>query len=543
MNPRPLLHIEGLRIQSADKVLIPNLNLELNKQEVVALVGESGSGKSLTALSIMGLLPPQLNWQANCFNFEQQALDSLSSKDWQKIRGNRMGMIFQNPQSSLNPGQRCGKQLLEVLQQHQPALDTSYETHINNTLQEVQLEDTPRILNAYPHQLSGGQKQRLMIAMALLCKPKLLIADEPTTALDVTVQKQILGLLKQLQQKYGMSLLFISHDLNVVRQLADRIVVMHQGQIVEEQAAPSLFESPKDPYTQGLLNARPQTSGRMKRLPTVQDFIKGHPLAPFEKIEERQKKHESMYQKTPVLAIDQISKTYKKKGSFWQKYESFKALEPISFNLFPGETLGIVGESGSGKTTLARCLVQLEKATSGHVNYSGNLQEIQYIFQDPYAALHPLKSIDATLMEVLKSRDSQSPREQLRFKVQELLLSVGLDKELHQRWPHQLSGGQRQRAVIARALAMEPKVLICDEAVAALDVSIQAKVLNLLNDLKDSYQLSYVFISHDMHVVRYMSDRILVLEQGCLRELEEADLLYDKPKHPYTQKLIAAIPS
>ena len=543
MNPRPLLHIEGLRIQSADKVLIPNLNLELNKQEVVALVGESGSGKSLTALSIMGLLPPQLNWQANCFNFEQQALDSLSSKDWQKIRGNRMGMIFQNPQSSLNPGQRCGKQLLEVLQQHQPALDTSYETHINNTLQEVQLEDTPRILNAYPHQLSGGQKQRLMIAMALLCKPKLLIADEPTTALDVTVQKQILGLLKQLQQKYGMSLLFISHDLNVVRQLADRIVVMHQGQIVEEQAAPSLFESPKDPYTQGLLNARPQTSGRMKRLPTVQDFIKGHPLAPFEKIEERQKKHESMYQKTPVLAIDQISKTYKKKGSFWQKSESFKALEPISFNLFPGETLGIVGESGSGKTTLARCLVQLEKATSGHVNYSGNLQEIQYIFQDPYAALHPLKSIDATLMEVLKSRDSQSPREQLRFKVQELLLSVGLDKELHQRWPHQLSGGQRQRAVIARALAMEPKVLICDEAVAALDVSIQAQVLNLLNDLKDSYQLSYVFISHDMHVVRYMSDRILVLEQGCLRELEEADLLYDKPKHPYTQKLIAAIPS
>ena len=543
MNPRPLLHIEGLRIQSADKVLIPNLNLELNKQEVVALVGESGSGKSLTALSIMGLLPPQLNWQANCFNFEQQALDSLGSKDWQKIRGNRMGMIFQNPQSSLNPGQRCGKQLLEVLQQHQPALDTSYETHINNTLQEVQLEDTPRILNAYPHQLSGGQKQRLMIAMALLCKPKLLIADEPTTALDVTVQKQILGLLKQLQQKYGMSLLFISHDLNVVRQLADRIVVMHQGQIVEEQAAPSLFESPKDPYTQGLLNARPQTSERMKRLPTVQDFIKGHPLAPFEKIEERQKKHESMYQKTPVLAIDQISKTYKKKGSFWQKYESFKALEPISFNLFPGETLGIVGESGSGKTTLARCLVQLEKATSGHVNYSGNLQEIQYIFQDPYAALHPLKSIDATLMEVLKSRDSQSPREQLRFKVQELLLSVGLDKELHQRWPHQLSGGQRQRAVIARALAMEPKVLICDEAVAALDVSIQAKVLNLLNDLKDSYQLSYVFISHDMHVVRYMSDRILVLEQGCLRELEEADLLYDKPKHPYTQKLIAAIPS
>lgn len=543
MNPRPLLHIEGLRIQSADKVLIPNLNLELNKQEVVALVGESGSGKSLTALSIMGLLPPQLNWQANCFNFEQQALDSLSSKDWQKIRGNRMGMIFQNPQSSLNPGQRCGKQLLEVLQQHQPALDTSYETHINNTLQEVQLEDTPRILNAYPHQLSGGQKQRLMIAMALLCKPKLLIADEPTTALDVTVQKQILGLLKQLQQKYGMSLLFISHDLNVVRQLADRIVVMHQGQIVEEQAAPSLFESPKDPYTQGLLNARPQTSGRMKRLPTVQDFIKGHPLAPFEKIEERQKKHESMYQKTPVLAIDQISKTYKKKGSFWQKSESFKALEPISFNLFPGETLGIVGESGSGKTTLARCLVQLEKATSGHVNYSGNLQEIQYIFQDPYAALHPLKRIDATLMEVLKSRDSQSPQEQLRFKVQELLLSVGLDKELHHRWPHQLSGGQRQRAVIARALAMEPKVLICDEAVAALDVSIQAKVLNLLNDLKDSYQLSYVFISHDMHVVRYMSDRILVLEQGCLRELEEADLLYDKPKHPYTQKLIAAIPS
>ncbi len=543
MNPRPLLHIEGLRIQSADKVLIPNLNLELNKQEVVALVGESGSGKSLTALSIMGLLPPQLNWQANCFNFEQQALDSLSSKDWQKIRGNRMGMIFQNPQSSLNPAQRCGKQLLEVLQQHQPALDTSYETHINNTLQEVQLEDTPRILNAYPHQLSGGQKQRLMIAMALLCKPKLLIADEPTTALDVTVQKQILGLLKQLQQKYGMSLLFISHDLNVVRQLADRIVVMHQGQIVEEQAAPSLFESPKDPYTQGLLNARPQTSGRMKRLPTVQDFIKGHPLAPFEKIEERQKKHESMYQKTPVLAIDQISKTYKKKGSFWQKSESFKALEPISFNLFPGETLGIVGESGSGKTTLARCLVQLEKATSGHVNYSGNLQEIQYIFQDPYAALHPLKRIDATLMEVLKSRDLQSPREQLPSKVQELLLSVGLDKELHQRWPHQLSGGQRQRAVIARALAMEPKVLICDEAVAALDVSIQAQVLNLLNDLKDSYQLSYVFISHDMHVVRYMSDRILVLEHGYLRELEEADLLYDNPKHPYTQKLIAAIPS
>ncbi|MGC6479161.1 MAG: dipeptide ABC transporter ATP-binding protein [Flavobacteriaceae bacterium] len=542
MSQNPLLHLEGLCIRSSEKELIQPLDLHIDQQEVVALVGESGSGKSLTALSLMGLLPPQLSWEASALNFGGASLLNLDAKAWQRIRGNRIGMIFQNPQSSLNPALRCGKQLLEVLQQHQPQIEGSHEEHLQQTLLDVQLADTDRILKAYPHQLSGGQKQRLMIAMALLCQPKLLIADEPTTALDVTVQQQILALLKTLQQKYAMSLLFISHDLNVVKQLADRIMVLQQGEVVEQGATASLFNSPKHPYTKGLLNARPPVKGRLKRLFTVQDFIEQQAEGIFETKEERQKRLQQCYRQSPILGVEQLSKTYIKQRFFKKSDSGFQALKPISFNLFPGEILGIVGESGSGKTTLARCLIGLEESSTGHIHYTGEATEIQYVFQDPYAALHPLKRIRSTIIEVLKQKHPKKTKEEYVRMASDLLNDVGLPGHLHHRWPHQLSGGQRQRAVIARALAMEPKILICDEAVAALDVSIQAQVLNLLNDLKDQYQLSYLFISHDLHVVRYMSDRILVLEKGELRELEEADRLYENPQHPYTQKLISAIP-
>lgn len=537
-----LIDVKGLCLSSSNKELISSLDLQIGVQKVVALVGESGSGKSLTALSLMGLLPASIQKTAARFVFGRNSLSDLNAKSWQKIRGNQMGMIFQNPQSCLNPAMRCGKQLMEVLQQHKPQLENSFEDHIRATLKEVQLTDTSRILQAYPHQLSGGQKQRLMIAMALLCRPQLLIADEPTTALDVTVQQQILVLLKQLQKKYQMSLLFISHDLNLVRHIADRILVLYRGKVVEHNTTHELFQNPKHPYTKGLLHARPQASGRLKRLPTVQDYLENRKPAKLQSPKERKQHHLKLYQQNPILQVNALSKTYQKKNGFWRKATHFEALKALSFNLYPGETLGIVGESGSGKTTLARCLIQLESLSTGSFHYAGEDTEIQYIFQDPNAALHPLKRIGSSLVEVLKLQHPESKFQKLNEKAKELLLAVGLQKNYFTRWPHQLSGGQRQRVVIARALARNPRLLICDEAVAALDVSIQAQVLNLLNDLKEKYQLSFLFISHDMHVVRYMSDRILVLENGHLRELQEADMLYENPQHPYTKKLLDAIP-
>lgn len=549
----PLVEVKNLSLNIGDTAILKKISFTIGTQEIVSIVGESGSGKSITALTLIGLHPKNALINAQQLKFDGENINGLSSKKWSNIRGKSIGMVFQEPQSSLNPSMKCGKQLQEVLQQHTLLNAIDQKKTIYEVLKEVQLTDASRILSSYPHQLSGGQKQRIMIAMALLCKPKLLIADEPTTALDVTVQKEIIQLLKNLQKKYAMSILFISHDLTLVRQLADKVWVMYQGEIVEEGNTETLFNKPKHPYTQGLLFARPKTNVRLDRLPTLEDYAKGTFKAiPISKIA-RQKQHKILYKKTPLLEVKGFEKTYIKRNWLGNNGK-FKALHSLDFSLYPGETLGLVGESGCGKSTLAKALIYLDPPSQGSVSYKGKpiiqtttslrklRKEIQFIFQDPYAALHPLKTIGSAIEEVLYVHGIAVSSKAQKERCQQLLYQVNLAPSFYNRYPHELSGGQRQRAVIARALATEPKLLICDESVAALDISVQAQILNLLNDLKKELGLSYLFISHDLAVVKYMSDRVMVMENGCLLELQEADALYATPKHPYTQKLIDAIP-
>ena len=468
-------------------------------------------------------------------------------------RGNTLGIVFQEPQSSLNPSIRCGKQLFEVLQIHRQLKIKQKEELVKQCLRDVQLNDYKRILKSYPHELSGGQKQRVMIAMALLCNPKLLIADEPTTALDVTVQKEIMELLKSLQKKYEMSILFISHNLAIVKQLADRVLVMHEGRIVESENSNVLFQNPKHNYTKSLMFARPEIGIRLERLPTIKDYSNSMFKPKKTSLSKRLEKHNKLYAQKPLIEIKDFEKNYFNNNWFRGK-SSLKALHQTSFSLYQGETLGLVGESGCGKSTLAKTLVYLDPATSGEFFWQGVKvafnnknhidqlrKDVQLIFQDPYSALHPYKTVGRALEEVLFVHSSKSNIDYSQ-RVIEVLSKVGLDSEYRNRYPHELSGGQCQRVVIARAIAVEPKVLICDESVAALDISVQAQVLNLLNDLKRDLGLSYIFISHDLAVVKYMSDRIMVMQNGSLVELQEADKLYKNPKNAYTKKLIDAIP-
>ena len=550
---KSLVVVQNASLSIGNLSILKGLSFTIEQQELVAIVGESGSGKSMTALMLMGLQPKKATLEAELLTFESRDLKTLTPSDWQKRRGNSLGMVFQEPQSSLNPTQRCGKQLLEVLKIHRNISSKEGTVQVTKALEEVQLHDTKRILKSYPHELSGGQKQRIMIAMALLCKPKLLIADEPTTALDVTVQKEIIELLKSLQKKYKMSVLFISHDLALVKQLADRVLVMYQGSIVESGTSTSLFKNPKHPYTKGLLFARPEVGVRLESLPTLKDYQSGTFSPKIVSYSKRQERQDKIYATSPLLEVKELEKSYVTKGG-WGKSSHFQAVKPISFSLYPGETLGLVGESGCGKSTLAKTLVCLDPLTAGALYWQGEKidpknkaqvgqlrKDVQFIFQDPYAALHPYKNIITSLEEVLLVHDSKN-NNTIRERALELLAQVGLDSEFAHRYPHELSGGQRQRVVIARALAVGPKVLLCDESVAALDISVQAQVLNLLNDLKNALGLSYLFISHDLAVVKYMSDRVMVMQDGELVELQEADALYQNPKNKYTKKLIEAIP-
>ncbi len=551
-NETLLLDVKDLTLQIDGQRLLSDISVHLSQNEILALVGESGSGKSLLALSLLGLQPKKAILTANRLLFEQQPLLSLDTKQWQKLRGNNISMIFQEPQSSLNPSIRCGAQLLEVLQQHTSLSKKAQKAKITEALLEVQLSAPERIFNSYPHEISGGQKQRVMIAMALLCRPQLLIADEPTTALDVTVQKDIIELLKRLQKKRNMSVLFISHDLALVKKLADRVMVMYQGKIIEENTSLGLFTQPIAPYTKGLLFARPSTKKRLFPLPTLKDYQEGSFETHSQSSEERTNKHNKIYNQPPLLEIKGIEKVYQKRSGFFRKVVFFQAVAPLSFSLYPKETLGLVGESGCGKSTLARAIIQLDPPSDGKVFFRGAevnpsdkkmmhyiRQKIQFVFQDPYASLHPLKSIGNAIQEVLEYYS----KENSHTRTIELLEQVGLPSSFYSRFPHELSGGQRQRVVIARALATDPEVLICDESVAALDISVQAQVLNLLNHLKEVLGLSYLFISHDLAVVKYMSDRVMVMQEGKLVELQEADALYLKPQNSYTKKLIAAIPN
>lgn len=550
---QPLVDLQAIDLAIGGQPILRQVSLKVYPKEIVAMVGESGSGKSITALSLLGLLPKNTQLQAAKMDFDGKDLRRCTPKDWQQLRGRSIGMIFQEPQSSLNPSMRCGTQLLEVLQHHQSLSKATQIAAVYAALKEVQLEQVERIFKSYPHELSGGQKQRIMIAMALLCKPQLLIADEPTTALDVTVQKEIIALLQQLQKRHGMSILFISHDLALVGQLADRVVVLYQGQVVEENTAVELFEHPQHPYTKGLLFARPSAKVRWKTLPTFEDYHKGAYRPEIVSTKMREKKQQVLYQQTPLLTVKGLVKHYDRKRLL-RPLQRFTAIEQMDFSLYPGETLGLVGESGCGKSTLAKALIFLDPPSLGEIRYLGKRihnpttnelkqlrRDIQFIFQDPFAALHPLKSIGNAIVEVLEVHRIKKNYEQLDY-AHQLLEQVGLSGDFFERYPHELSGGQRQRVVIARALATAPKILICDESVAALDISVQAQVLNLLNRLKKELGLSYLFISHDLSVVKYMSDRVMVMERGKLVELQEADALYAHPKHPYTQKLIDAIP-
>lgn len=554
---KPLLSVEKLSLALSGKTILHDISFNLNSNEILAVVGESGSGKSVTAQAIMGLLPPKKTQvKKGSIQFDGKNLLTQTSSDWQQLRGKEIGMIFQEPQSSLNPSMRCGKQVAEMGRQHFfPSLPKKeLKEKVLSAFEEVQLPDPERVFNAYPHQLSGGQKQRVMIAMALLCQPKLLIADEPTTALDILVQQDIIQLIKHLQKQNNMSVLFISHDLSLVANLADTIAVMQEGKLVEIGETKEIFASPKHPYTQGLLGARPATSQRVKWLPTLADFNKNtyHPQPIL--TEERSLIHKDIYAQTPILSVKGVVKNYTATGGLFGKAKETTALKNISFDLFPGETLGLVGASGCGKSTLAKALVFLDPPSAGDIYWEGKRidpsnkkqinqlrKDVQFIFQDPYAALHPLKQLGTAIEEVLLVHTNLRQHEREK-RCLELLVQVGLSADFVSRYPHELSGGQRQRVVIARALAVEPKVLLCDESVAALDISVQAQVLNLLNELKDKLQLSYLFISHDLAVVKHMADKIIVMHEGIIVEENEADALYQAPQTNFSKKLLEAIP-
>ena len=551
-----LLSIDHLSLSIGGNPILTDINLRVEPNEIVALVGESGSGKSVTAQAIMGLLPKkQTKINKGQITFNDQNLLELSSTEWEQLRGNELGMIFQEPQSSLNPSMRCGEQIEEVGKQHlfKNLSNKALKEKVLTALAKVQLPHPERIYSAYPHQLSGGQKQRIMIAMALFCSPKLLIADEPTTALDVLVQKDIIELIKSLQDQHQMSVLFISHDLSLVANLADRIAVMQAGKIVEYAKTEQLFKHPQHPYTKGLLNARPPKNHRLSVLPTLKDFSQGNFLPQIVDKKERAQKHKKLYKQAPLLRVKQLEKSYLNPSIIGKKQAPTVALKDISFDLYPGETLGLVGASGCGKSTLAKALVFLDPANCGEVFWKGELikkekpqqikqlrKDIQFIFQDPYAALHPLKKIATAIDEVLTVHTGLTPLERSE-RITALLIQVGLSAEFRERYPHQLSGGQRQRVVIARALAVEPKVLLCDESVAALDISVQAQVLNLLNHLKKELKLSYLFVSHDLKVVKHMADRIIVMHQGCIVEENEADTLYHNPQTAFSKALLDAV--
>ncbi|MGB2152883.1 MAG: dipeptide ABC transporter ATP-binding protein [Flavobacteriaceae bacterium] len=557
LNSKNIIEVSDLSLSIADKAILKNISFNIASNEIVAMVGESGSGKSLTALSLLGLLPiAKTLINSGSIQFEKTELLNFSETQWQKIRGNEISMVFQEPQSSLNPTMRCGVQVNEIIQQHfkNSLSKEKRKQKVLEAFERVKLPSPERIYDAYPHEISGGQKQRVMIAMALINKPKLLIADEPTTALDVLVQKEIIDLLKELQKQTQMSVLFISHDLSLVSQLADKIIVLYEGRIVESGTPQEIFKRPKDNYTKALIHARPSPNQRLKKLPTIENY--STPLVKNEFIDpkERRERLEKLYAQKPLFSVRNLSKTYMSKSSLFGKTETLLAVKDVSFDLYPGETLGLVGASGCGKSTLGKALVFLDKPTAGNIDYEGTSlnklipqkirslrTNIQFIFQDPYAALNPQKKIGDAILEPIIAHKILKKNFQ-KDRVIDLLKQVGLDSNFYDRYPHELSGGQRQRAVIARALAVNPKILICDESVAALDISVQAQVLNLLNDLQKKLQLSYIFISHDLSVVQYISDKIMVMDEGTIVEYKEADELCRNPEHLSTQKLMEAIP-
>jgi peptide/nickel transport system ATP-binding protein len=546
----------GVSFKTEDGIrrAVNSVSFVVRKGKTTAVVGESGSGKSVSSLSIMQLLRKGIvQFDHGDFTLfplltEQETTVAPTAELLTKLRGHSIAMIFQEPMTSLNPVLTCGEQLMESLIQHLKLSKKEARQKAVELFEEVKLPRAAEMIDQYPHQLSGGQRQRVMIAMAISCKPKLLIADEPTTALDVTVQHTILQLLRELQVKYDMAMIFITHDLGIVKDIADEIVVMRHGEVMESGIAHDILNAPQHPYTQGLLACRAVPGKKLERMLTLDDVEKG--ITSMPEVESSISADAST-----LIEINHLFKTYEKKNIFGKTTSTVNAVNDVSFIIREGETIGLVGESGCGKTTLSRMLLGLIPSTNGEIKYQGVdlaketmtdwrkwRKDLQIIFQDPYSALNPKHTVGEALMEPLIVYGLFENDKKRKQRVIELLEKVGMPSSAFDRYPHEFSGGQRQRIVIARALAVEPKFIICDESVAALDVSVQAQVLNLLNDLKRDFKLTYLFISHDLSVVYQMSDRIMVMNKGKIEEIGEAKQVFHNPKSEYTKSLLASIP-
>jgi peptide/nickel transport system ATP-binding protein len=618
----PILDVRNLRVRfrtgdpgrlaerGSGTDAVKGISFQVCPGQTLGIVGESGSGKSVTSLAVMGLIPSPPGevtqgeiWYRADANTPPVNLLAISRQDLQKLRGSQLAMIFQEPMSSLNPVYTIGFQLIEAIVQHQPIAEAAACRRAVELLQEVRVlpedhvlrdqvaQDSPKLtraaqldrevnrrklamLDRYPHELSGGQLQRVMIAMAISCNPRLLLADEPTTALDVTVQAAIIDLLRELRDRRGMGIIFITHDLGLIAEIADEVAVMYRGEIVESGSLWQIFANPQHPYTKGLLTCRPQPDLRLKVLPTVADFMavseseSGELLIesvggdvqqvlqslPVVSTADANQRNTALQAQTPLLSVQDLSVAFPIKGEWGRAKRYTMAVNRVSFDVFPGETLGLVGESGCGKTTLSRSLLRLIEPKQGKAWFNGQdifglsssklrslRREIQIIFQNPFSSLDPRIPIGDAIMEPLEifgKGNGQSSRDRVAY----LLERVGLNPNWIKRFPHEFSGGQRQRVCIARALALNPKFIICDESVSALDVSVQAQVLNLLKELQSEFDLTYIFISHDLSVVNFMSDRIMVMNQGRIEEIDASDKIYRQPQQEYTKKLIASIP-
>ncbi len=560
MLTQPLIRVKDLSIGFKNNgdlsEVVHSISFDIFKGEILGIVGESGSGKSVTALSLMQLLPKgEKNHTSGKIIYKGRDLNQAKDSFIQGLRGREIAMIFQEPMSALNPSMRCGRQLKEVLLQHNIVDKKECNTEILRLLDSVKIPIPELVIEKYPHELSGGQQQRIMIAMSIACRPKILIADEPTTALDVTVQRDIIELLKSLQNKTKMAVVFISHDLSLVSEIAHRTLVMYNGKIVEKGATKALFKSPQHPYTKALIAAKPKLNKRLRKLPSIKDILGDLDKSDIVTKKEREEKHSKLYKNPPLLEVINLEKTFFKKVGLLGKKASFKAVDGVSFKLYEGETLGLVGESGCGKSTLGNAILQLDKASAGTILFKGISldklskkglrklrKEIQIIFQDPLASLNPRIKVGEAIMEPMQVHKLYKNKQERKTKAIKLLKQVGMEQTAFNRYPHEFSGGQRQRIGIARSIAVNPRLILCDESVSALDISVQAQVLNLLNSLKEEFSFTYIFISHDLAVVKYMSDQLLVMNKGKIEEQGEADAIYENPKSDYTKQLINSIP-
>ena len=521
-----LLELQNLNLIISNSLILNNISFVLKKNEILGIVGESGSGKSITAFSILNLINSSKIKKSGKIFFENFRIDNLSTKELEKIRGKEISIVFQEPMSSLNPTMKCGKQIEEIVSKHSFLKGTKIKDRVNELLRMVQLSKEANLYNKYPFQLSGGQQQRLMIAIAIACDPKILIADEPTTSLDSVLKHEIIELLKRIQKQTNMSVIFVSHDLSLVSEFTDKTVVLYKGEVVEFGKSSKILANPKHTYTKMLLESRIPKNKRPYRLPTIENKLKQ--FANISKTE-RKKKHKHLYESLPILEINKLSFSYLNNS----------ILKSISFNLYEGEILGLVGESGSGKSTISKCILGINQNYTGEILYNGlNVKSIdnknfrrniQLIFQDPYSSLNPKMTIGDSIMEPMIVHNISNKKNR-KSKIFKLLEDVGLNKKDFDKYPNQFSGGQRQRIVIARALALKPKIIVCDESVSALDVSIQSQIINLLNNLKEKYLITFLFISHDLSVIKYMTDRLIVLNKGKIEEIDETDSIFNDPK-------------